>query len=333
MKKIGLDEMGEKMKRSTIILMSVYALTAGLYANGIARNYYLTKYSATTKGATSQFKRSRAEATIKNYFTDENKDVLVVTIGLKERQQTPLPYVATDYVVAVSNESYKQDVPVFFGRMSTDGDLFLVIPKPQEAIYEIVIANRGYTNYSNVGAKSGRLDTLDLDTKSLTKIISNSQNFETTRQSSSKKEERAESDSIRFRVGIKTAIDDERYKPSVLPVASLLKQEGDVVNFDFETFWNVVYKKPLVDDVTEEIEKLTERVGELRGSATTLQQRLDVNSRDDVARTELGRVLSAIDKEEEELLRLTEALAQYNDLTFNPADFANYSTTMFSLKF
>lgn len=332
MKKISLDVMGEKTKRSTIALLAVLALTGGLYANGLSRNYFLTKYSATTKGSMSQFKRSRGEATIKNYFTDESQDVLVVTIGIKEQTQTPLPYVATDYVVAVDSKGYKEDVPVFFGRMSTDGDLFLIIPKPKQAIYDIIIANRGYINYSNAGQASERLNTLDLDKESLTKIISDSQVFREAGEEGTKTTDQ-QSDSIRFRVGIKTAINDERYKPSVLPVKSLLIEKGDTVAFDFETFWTMVYKQPLIDTVTREIEVVTDRVGELRGSAITLQERLNVNSKDETAQTELSKVQAAIAIEEDELLRLTETLDKYNELTYNPADFSNYSTKMFSLKF
>lgn len=331
MKKISLDNVGDKMQRSTIILLSVFALSGGLYVNGIAKNYYLTKYSATTKGATSQFKKSRATATIKNYFVDGNKDTLIVTIGLKENSSTPMPYNATEYVVAVNNKTYKEDVPVLFGRMSTDGDLFLVIPKPKEAIYDIVIANRGYVDYSDTG---GNVTTkgLDLDKKSLTKLISENQTFRESGEEN-KRSEREQGDSIRFRVGIKTAIDDERYKPSILNVDSLLIENGDAVSFDFETFWNIVYKQPLIDDTTKQIEQLTNQIGDLRNSAISLQERLDKNQQDETAQSELSKVQKAIDRAENDNLKLTELLGEYNDLEFNPADFSNYSTTMFSLKF
>ena len=85
------------------------------------------------------FQVSGVDVRIKGEMTDKKKDVLILTLEVNENGQK-LPYGAENYWVVTTSDISGESIPCFFGRMSTDGDMFLIIPYPdKEMTYNIGI--------------------------------------------------------------------------------------------------------------------------------------------------------------------------------------------------
>src|SRR5699024_8225508 len=93
-------------------------------------------------GSEIEFPVSKSKVELKNIYTDKNEHVMIIQLSEIENTST-LPYRGTDFRIFMHSKSLEQyeKVDILFGRMSTDGDLFLVIPKPTDDVYTLYILN------------------------------------------------------------------------------------------------------------------------------------------------------------------------------------------------
>ena len=160
--------------RTTIALIALIITVVWLPIQ-ILRYNAVVERSSTMIGSELKFERSEAGVTLQNIYTDKSSNVLIARLKLSEEAQANLPHKGTDYRVMIGAKSLKglKEVSVLFGKMSSDGDMFLVIPKPDiKEIYTLFIVNEKYVaaaDSTKIGSKN--INDTDLD-KSIANTLS-----------------------------------------------------------------------------------------------------------------------------------------------------------------
>ena len=198
------------------------------------------------------FQVSGVDVRIKGEMTDKKKDVLILTLEVNENGQK-LPYGAENYWVVTTSDISGESIPCFFGRMSTDGDMFLIIPYPdKEMTYNIGIYNTASTASQN---KNNDSSSIRVDKGTQAKVISDITS-DISPEKSNNFIERKETDTIGFNATLESKIKGKNYQITTLDVDSLLIEKGDVVSFDFKTFYELAYRKVAVDEAQSTVDKL-----------------------------------------------------------------------------
>lgn len=281
--------------------------------------------TSTAIGETANFERSQAVATIKNYYTDKKKDVLIAQIGLKDNPVSPMPYQAKDYYVM--NQS-KEDINAYFGRYGTDGDLFVIIPYPKDGeTYEISISNKQFLGVTTETNSDTDLQEL---TGSVTNQLSNISAMGQKKDGidSSKN---ALTDTILFQMTITPKMKDKEYRVKEIRTrnGSLLRKQDGVTKFDFKTYWNEVYRQPKIVTAEKKLKSSVERVAELNDLYTKAKDRFDKNPEDVSAKDQMSQFESLISDEETRQELLSERLVSYRNLKFNSDNFSDFTTKIY----
>lgn len=312
----------------TVIFGMVFAIKGCVNYNTDVSN------SSSAIGSQINFGRSNATLTIKDIYTDEAHSVLIARIGGSASELSKLPYKGTDYDVILQNDNVQsQDgtTPVLFGRMGTDGDMFLVIPNPQNSVYTVGIINRNFINTTNNSNNSNNNNVTNLTnptTQSMSKLLST---YQTNRNKDNNNDNAVVQsdayDTAFFRLSVNPAIDSDAYKPEVLP-GTLLK-DGQ---FDFEGFFNKVFKNNSLDTLNKEYQSLSRNREQIQKSMKEYQERLNVNSNDDDARQALNAQQKNLDDVNRKIEDTGAEITNYTNLTYSQDLFTNLQTRAYLLK-
>lgn len=316
---------------------------------GITQFNDMIAHSSSPIGTNMTFNRSNASVSMSGIYTDINKDVLIVRLSSNSNDALKLPYKGTDYKVYISSTSLNgytnQEVPILFGRYSTNGDLFLVIPKPSESVYNVFIMNKNFiatndlastatrntsaetstsaansgSGYTNTSSKSLNEDEIRAQ---LTKSMNGYKYTDNPRDNKSIKVDSDLMDVIGFKVTLNPAINDDSYRPQVIK-ENLLDENN---NFDFEKFFNSVFKSAAENSIDSQYEDLNNQKKLLDQRVEELTQRIKDNPTDSDAKTLLNQVQSNLNTIDSSLESLATQYQDYNNVSFDPNTFKNLQT-------
>lgn len=293
------------------------------------------KGSLTSRGATStaigsqgNFERSQATATLKGYYTDKNRDVLVALIQVKEDTASPLPYEANDYLVTYSGSG---TLNAFFGRYSTDGDLYVVLPYPKDnETYSIQITNKNYLGLTSGKEESASIQDL---TGSVSEQLSSISKLGDSVGAIDSDKKRV-TDTIMFQMTLTPKIKKSQYKVKVIEADNntlLEKNDKGNLTFNFETFWEQVYKQPQLTKAEKNLEKSVKYEAELTNLYNQAKKRYNKNKEDKIAQQQMSDYSSKIETERSNQESISETIKQYRQLKFDENDFSDYTTKIYGL--
>lgn len=284
--------------------------------------------SSSPIGTTLTFQRSQAEVTISDIYTDKNKDVLIARLAVPPRSQANLPYKGTDYKVFISSKSTNglKEMPVLFGRFSTDGDMFVIIPKPTDTVYSIFLQNKKFiNNTSSTGSTSVIVE--DIDDASISKALSSyryNENSDNNKNAYTVPSDLA--DIIGFRLTLNPAFKGDSYKVKIIDENLLISNSDGTSEFDFEKFFNIVFKDSALKVMQNEHDKKHEEKTRMEARLRDYEARLAENANDTTAKQQAESLRSSISTLDSQMTSLVESMANYNDLQYDPALFNNMQT-------
>lgn len=308
-----------------IVLTILFVLIGGV---GIKQGLDNKGASSTKIGSKGNFERSQATAILSGYYTDKNKDVLIANIKLQETNVSPLPYIAKDYLITFKGSG---TLDAFFGRYSTDGDLFVIIPHPKDNMtYNLQITNKTYLGVDSKATDDSDLDTLKGSVSKQLSAISNMGEG----LGSVDSDKQSKTDTISFQMTITPKIKTDEYKVKVIDAPNntlLQKNSKGNITFDFETYWNELYKQPKIDQAESKLSASIKRQAELTQQYNRAKQRFDKNNQDTVAQQQMTLLSNQIDNEEAKQVNISEKIKQYRNLEYNSEDFSDYTTKIYGL--
>lgn len=282
-------------------------------------------------GSELYFPRSDASLAIKDIYTDKNEDVLIVRIANNSETSSRLPYKGTDYRIFLSSKSldgYKE-APILFGRMSTDGDMFLIIPKPAEEVYTVFIMNTKYLapiqsaqvgdDVQNIDPNTGQNDE-EIE-QSLSQALSDYQYRPGEQSKTIDPIQSNKADIATFRLTKNPAFDTPAYNPKVLD-ASLMN--GD--KFEFEKFFDVIFKESALNRLQIQSDKLTQQSKQYIIAKKEAQDRLESNANDQLAKSQLIEIEENEQTIKNKQSEIAAKMAAYSKLKFTSELFGDLQT-------
>lgn len=311
--------------RTTIALIAMVIALISLPI-GIMRYNAVVAKSSTMIGSELKFERSDASVTLQNIYTDKSSKVLIARLKLSDTAQANLPFKGSDYRVMIGAKSLKgmKEVSVLFGKMSSDGDMFLVIPKPDlKEIYTLFIINERYVAVAD-STKIGSKTVTDTDlNKSIANTLSaydvdkkKDKNAVTTVKSDNL-------DAITFRLAMTPGVNNEKYKPTVLDT-DLIKE--DTKEFDFERFFNVLFKDVAIKNFKREYDNLVSQKRQVETAIDEAKSKLQINQYDKAASQALTKSQDQLKTLESDLTKLAMDISKYEALEYSPSLFSNLNT-------
>lgn len=318
-----------------LVAIGGFSLMGGMFKYGDMVNR-----SSSPVGTEMVFRRSNAQIEVNGIYTDEAKSVLIVRLHSEDESTLRLPYKGTDFKVYIGADSLNnyagKQVDVLFGRYSTDGDLFLVIPKPTEDIYNVFIMNTKFVATNDLSDKAQKTSN-DSQSSSSPALSSNLSEEEIQAQLAKSLnqyeytdlKDRGQaiaiagdsSDIIGFRVTLNPAIDTESYTPKIIK-GELLK-DG---NFNFEEFFNAVFKESATNTIQSEYDELTKQRDLYTQRISELNDRLKENPNDTSAQNLLQSVSDKLEDVENKLTDLASQYDSYNGVQYKDSMFKNMQT-------
>lgn len=284
--------------------------------------------SSSPIGTTLTFQRSQAEVIISDIYTDKNKDVLIARLSVPPQSQANLPYKGTDYKVFISSKSTNglKEMPVLFGRFSTDGDMFVIIPKPTDTVYSIFIQNKKFINNTS-SDNSSSIIVEDIDDASISKALSSyryDENSDTNKNAYTVPSDLA--DIIGFRLTLNPAFKSDSYKAKIIDENLLINNSDGTSEFDFEKFFNIVFKESALKVMQNEHDKKHEEKTRMEARLRDYEARLAENANDTTAKQQAESLRSSISSLDSQMTSLVESMSSYNELQYDPALFNNMQT-------
>ena len=317
---------GKAVKGGFAFIMMVF--TTIFIAYNIIQDRKAIGNSQTPIGENLQFVRSGANITVKNYYTDKKKDVLIATLEVQEGN-SKLPTKASDYWVVTTSDIGGRSIPAYFGRMNTDGDFFIIIPYPKDQTYTVAI----YNTTTSGGDIRSNGDQLMIGTGTNSKIASDItsdllRNVNTTQGQTVK-----ETDTIALNMTMKSAITgDSKYKITTLNIDSLLAKKGDTVTFDFKKFYMLAYRDLAVSVAREKVNNYTDEIQALNDKLKEVRETLDRNPEDEVAIKQQNSINDSIESAQDNLEKANQNLTEIKKrFTYDENTFSDYTTKMYSL--
>lgn len=335
------------------------------YIAGITRYHIVLKNSSTAIGTQLQFPRSQANVNIKNIYTDDQKNVLIVQLKVADESTTMLPSKGTSYTVYAGSKSltasHLKRITVLFGRMSTSGDMILILPHPQKEVYSFFIMNNQYLGFNsntadmvNDGqdASDDGQDT-DTDTGDDTVDDSDSAKMTPTQKKNAIAAQMAEAmnnynyqdavnndnsnatngnnaytiksntqDIISFRVTNYPAIHNSMYEPKIIH-HNLIKSNGE---FDFKTFYDIVYKQSAINHLKQQSAQLQDQLNQIKTVKSEISSRLNINPDDQQAVTRMSQIKSSESSLAQQQLQIQAKIKKYRKNQFDSSLFTNLQT-------
>ena len=315
---------------SIMVAVMIFIVCIPWYLIGNHTFNQIVLRSSSPIGTQLTFNRSQADVQIADIYTDKKKNVLIVRIRVDNVAQSRLPFKGSDYKVYIASKSTNdlKSMPILFGRMSTDGDMFLMIPKPTDTVYSIFIQNKNFIGEGTIDSKDkSTKEVADLSDNSIAAALSNYR-YDDNKNSTSKgtyKITTDDNDTVSFRLTINPASKDENYRPKVIN-ANLLKKEGNAEVFDFDAFFNKVFKESALKELDKQYEQLAQTKLRQEKTLRDYQERYAANANDTTAKSQIDSITSKINDTENQLSVLSKKIADYKNLTYSDDLFKNLQT-------
>lgn len=317
---------GKAIKGGFAFLMIVFSTV--FIAYNVIQSRKAIGNSQTPIGESLQFVRSGANIIVKNYYTDENEDVLIATLEVQEGN-SKLPTKASDYWVVTTSDIGGRSIPTYFGRMNTDGDFFIIIPYPKQQTYTVAI----YNTTTSGGDIRSNGEQLNIGSGTNSKIASDITSDLLKNVNKSQVQSVKETDIIALNMTLKSAIkDDSKYKITTLNVDSLLTKKGDTVTFDFKKFYMLAYRDLAVSVAREKVNSYTEEIQALNDKLKEVRETLDRNPQDEVAIKQQNNINDSIANAQDNLEKANQNLNEIKKrFAYDENTFSDYTTKMYSL--
>lgn len=313
--------------RVVVIFMLALLLVAAVTGPiGMFKKSSLIEHSSTAIGTPMHFQRSDATVTLRGLYTDTSDSVLVARLGVDPQDGARLPSKGTDYRVFLASDSLKgvQEVPVLFGRLGTDGDMFLVLPKPSDKVYTAFVMNTKYLNTST-GAGSTQGDgpaDIGSGEQSVTEAMSQYSWNPNKKDGGEAQIGNDQMDIISFRMTTHPASNKSEYKPVTLDT-TLLDDNG---NFDFDAMFNKLFKEAAYSELSKRHSDLSANEDQLRRTASEYRERLNANPNDSQAAEALTTTENSLKKVTDEKNSLAGQINAYENLKLDDDTFSNLQT-------
>lgn len=304
-----------------------------LLVSGMIRYNSVVAHSSSPIGTKIGFKRSDATAELKGIYTDDAESAMVARIGVDKQSAGRLPASGTDYNVYVSSPGLPggvKKIDVLFGRLGTDGDMFLVLPKPTKQVYTVFIQNKKYlASGSDALAQANEMDQdspadIAAGEKSITSSISDYK-FDPTKEKDGGGEVDIDSDRSdigSFRMTLDPAFHNEKYNPIILNT-QLVDDNGD---FNYKGMFEKLFKESAYAQLSKEHDDVANLEDRVKKSVDEYKQRLVANPDDQDASENLKEAESSVDQFESKKSELAEQLNSYQNLEYNDSTFSNMQT-------
>ena len=317
---------GKAIKGGFAFLMIVFSTV--FIAYNVIQSRKAIGDSQTPIGESLQFVRSGANIIVKNYYTDENEDVLIATLEVQEGN-SKLPTKASDYWVVTTSDIGGRSIPTYFGRMNTDGDFFIIIPYPKQQTYTVAI----YNTTTSGGDIRSNGEQLNIGSGTNSKIASDITSDLLKNVNKSQVQSVKKTDIIALNMTLKSAIkDDSKYKITTLNVDSLLTKKGDTVTFDFKKFYMLAYRDLAVSVAREKVNSYTEEIQALNDKLKEVRETLDRNPQDEVAIKQQNNINDSIANAQDNLEKANQNLNEIKKrFAYDENTFSDYTTKMYSL--
>lgn len=317
-----------KIAGATILALSLIGLTTTGVVWSVAGNMQynnMVAKSSTALGTTLTFPVSNAQINVAGLYTDKNSDVLVARLNVAAGSNSKLPFKGTDYTVYLSSNALdgNKEASIVFGKMSTDGDLFLVIPKPSKKdVYSVWLLNNKSLNFTT--NQSGNLSSVknlqESAEQSITAALSSySHNVE---ENKSEYKNQVKEDAVGFRLTLNPAIENESYTPKKLDVNLITSDNG----FDFKAFFDEVFKKDAINKLEEEHKKARDKMTDLERIKKDIDERLAVNALDSEAKASQEKLKQELMSVGDEVQTIASKIEQYTTLQYSQDYFTNLQT-------
>lgn len=323
----------------TIVLTIIIIISIIWLIQGNMKYSSVIKRTSSPIGSQMTFARSNATLTLKDVYTDKDKNVLIVRLAPTNSSDVNLPYKGTDYQLYLSAKSLdgKKETQVIFGKMSTDGDMFLIIPNPSEDVYSVYIKNTKFIssdsalNGNNSGKSSNTADigngVTEDDTLSVSKALSQYQ-YQSIEDANKNKATNAyqiqsdDNDAITFRVTTKPQFDTDEYKVKTIN-ANLINKENE---FDFSEMFDTLFKDSAIKQLKSDHKNILERMKVLKVQLDEYQQRIEENPADQNAKSSLSSGNTKYEELQNEADDVAEKITSYQNLKYNDKYFDNIQT-------
>lgn len=339
----------------TVLALILIIIGSVWLSFSLIRYHKVVTHSSTATGTTMTFQRSSADVKLQDVFTDRKKDVLVARLKIADGANTKLPYRGTDYRVFVSSKALKgyKETTVLFSRMSTDGTLIFVLPKPTKDVYSIFIMNTKFLNTDNITAddsassnSSNSADDDDTDADdsditdsgmtgstqtvqdqerakaSITQALSNYKYRANDKTSTTYQVADDYTDFIGFRLTIDPAFRTSKYLPHVLNT-DLINSDNE---FNYEAFYNLAYRDSAINANKARYKELQTKIDQVKQTQSELNSRLKDNPGDDDASTALQSVTKQLDDLNTAQLQITKKIEKYRSTKFSKQMFSHVQT-------
>lgn len=316
----------------TIVVFASIMLALSLVITPISfwRKQAVIAASSTSIGTSMTFQRSDVQVTLRGLYTDTDDSVLIARLGVDPQSGAKLPSKGSDYRVFLSSDAYGKDVheaSILFGRLGTDGDMFLVLPKPTDKVYTVFIMNTMYlTTDANTGNDGSQSDPSDISgddgEKSVTQALSDYSWDPNKKDGGEAQIKDDTSDMINFRMTLNPASNKAEYKPTIID-ARLLDANG---NFDFDAMFNKLFKEAAFNELSSRHDDLIAQEDRLKKSQQEYQNRLRINPDDTQAADALSQTNQSIQDVTNEKNKLAAQINAYENLKLTSDTFANLQT-------
>lgn len=312
----------------TSIVMIVTSIV--LYITGMTHYTNIVNNSSTAIGSVLEFKRSNASITLSGLYTDKSESVLIARFSVSKAASSRLPSAGKNYRLFVSADSMpkdKKNVSMLFGRLSTDGDMFLVLPKPaRKTVYSIFIMNTVYLssvddkNKSDANSTIASSDEIDNAEKSVTKALSSYRyNPDTVNDPYSISSDTT--DMVSMRLTLDPAIKDSAHTPIVLDTTLL-----DGTTFNFRGMFDILFKKSAYNELVKEHNDLSIQSEQTVKVIDEFSNRLARNPNDQTAAEQYTKAKDTLKDIENKKQEIAAQLTAYESLEYSDDMFSDIQT-------
>lgn len=326
-----------------LIMLIIFVVSLLSIFAGSMKYKSVLKGTSTPIGTTMTFARSKATVQLTDIYTDKKKDVLIARFAMTNGASTKLPYKGSDYQVYISGKDLdgKKETQVIFGKMSTDGDLFLIIPNPSDNVYSVYIKNTNFISSDGVLSSSTNTDSSVLDvgqkiskankdttnSASVSKALSayKYQTIDDISKNKGTKEYQIQSDdydAITFRITLKPQFNTPEYKVKVID-DDLITSDNE---FNFAGMFDKVFKESAVNQLQKQHDQIMTKMKTIKVQTTELENRIKDNPSDGEAKTSLSRLNANLDGLQDQANKIADQITAYNSLQYDDSYFRNLQT-------
>lgn len=318
----------------TIACLVIFAVCVVWGTLGNRQYNKIMSQSSTPVGSMIKFSKSEAEVELTGLYTDKNESALVARLTPTPDAHSKLPYRGTDYAVLVQSKAVDdyEEIPILFGKMSTDGDIFLILPQPTKEVYSFAIVNKRNLTSNAITLEKGSEEYKSEGKGSVARSLSEFTNEVDRSQTGDgsvnmKDSEAGESyDIAGLRMTTDPAYDEEAFKPRKLDVELINPTSHE---FNFEGFFKTVYVEAAIRSLTDRYNELEAVVAQNESLVEENEVRLRSNPDDTAAQDRLDEAQSAVNKSREQQQEAADRLTYYQTLKYDPSVFQDFQTSAF----